>query len=220
VKLIALYKEDSELAARVSSIMANSESLKGKELIDFLLEFQQKAVETGTKRKLPAFCKNELTAENSKKLLAVFRAEKTDDLMLYFNAKNGFKVLVDSLEFNQEAIPVLTELLNRSEKLREEFQRQHLYEAMVEFLYKKNVNAEGATLEANVVFEILSLLENGSMVEAVRLNLSEKKKMKDLFLVVIKSIDIKQNRKLVASLIQFVSNLCYGTGKFRKMLLA
>ena len=39
------------------------------------------------------------------------------------------------------------------------------------------------------------------MVEAVRVNLSEKKKMKDLFLVVIKSIDVKQNRKLVASLI-------------------
>jgi hypothetical protein len=72
---------------------------------------------------------------------------------------------------------------------------------MVEFLYKKNVNAESATLEANVVFEILNLLENGSMVEAVRVNLSEKKKMKDLFLVVIKSIDVKQNRKLVASLI-------------------
>jgi hypothetical protein len=72
---------------------------------------------------------------------------------------------------------------------------------MVEFLYKKNVNAESATLEANVVFEILSLLENGSMVESVRVNLSEKKKMKDLFLVVIKSIDVKQNRKLVASLI-------------------
>jgi hypothetical protein len=72
---------------------------------------------------------------------------------------------------------------------------------MVEFLYKKNVNAESATLEANVVFEILNLLENGSMVESVRVNLSEKKKMKDLFLVVIKSIDVKQNRKLVASLI-------------------
>lgn len=71
-KLMALYKEDSELAARVNSIMENSESLKGKELIDFLLEFQQKAVETGSKRKLPAFCKNELTLENAKKLLAVF----------------------------------------------------------------------------------------------------------------------------------------------------
>ena len=56
------------------------------------------------------------------------------------------------------------------------------------------------------------------MNEFVRENLSEKKKIKDLFLVVINSIDIKQNRKLVSSLIQFVSNLCYGTGKFRQML--
>lgn len=56
------------------------------------------------------------------------------------------------------------------------------------------------------------------MNELVRENLSEKKKIKDLFLVVIKSIDIQQNRKLVSSLIQFVSNLCYGTGKFRTML--
>jgi len=62
---------------------------------------------------------------------------------------------------------------------------------MVEFLYKKNVNAESTTLDATVVFDILSLLENGSMVESVRVNLSEKKKMKDLFLVVIKSIDVK-----------------------------
>lgn len=93
-----------------------------------------------------------------------------------------------------------------------------MYEALVEFLYKKNVNTESATLEGSQVAAILALLESGSMVESVRLNLSEKKKMKDLFLVVIKSIDIKQNRKWVASLIQFVSNLCYGTGKFRKML--
>ncbi len=85
--------------------------------------------------------------------------------------------------------------------MREEFQRSHLYEALVEFLYKKNVNAEGATLDSAIVAHILNLLENGSLVESVRLNLSEKKKMKDLFLVVINSIDIKQNRKLVASLI-------------------
>jgi hypothetical protein len=39
------------------------------------------------------------------------------------------------------------------------------------------------------------------MNEFVRENLSEKKKIKDLFLVVIKSIDIKENRKLVSSLI-------------------
>lgn len=58
------------------------------------------------------------------------------------------------------------------------------------------------------------------MNELVRDNLSEKKKIKDLFLVVIKSVDIQQNRKLIGSLIQFVSNLCYGVGKFRVMLRA
>ncbi len=56
------------------------------------------------------------------------------------------------------------------------------------------------------------------MNEMVRDSLSEKKKIKDLFMIVIKSIDISQNRKLVSSLIQFASNLCYGTGKFRTML--
>jgi hypothetical protein len=58
------------------------------------------------------------------------------------------------------------------------------------------------------------------MNEVVRVNLSEKKKIKDLFLVVFKSIEAKENRKLLSSLIQFVSNLCYGTGKFRTMLRA
>lgn len=65
---------------------------------------------------------------------------------------------------------------------------------------------------------ILEILEAGSMNEAVRLHLSERKKIKDLFLVVIKSVNIKENRRLLSSLIQFVSNLCYGTGKFRTML--
>jgi len=57
-------------------------------------------------------------------------------------------------------------------------------------MYKKNVNAEGATLPAEAVHKILMILENGSMSEAVRMNLSEKKKVKDLFLVVIRAIDI------------------------------
>jgi hypothetical protein len=39
------------------------------------------------------------------------------------------------------------------------------------------------------------------MNEYVRERLSEKKKIKDLFLVVIRSIDIGKNRKLVSSLI-------------------
>ena len=38
-KLIALYKEDMEHDARVHKIMANADSLKGKEYIDFLVDF-------------------------------------------------------------------------------------------------------------------------------------------------------------------------------------
>lgn len=87
-------------------------------------------------------------------------------------------------------------------------------------MYKKNVNAEGATLAADAIHKIMQILENGSMNEAVRMNLSEKKKVKDLFLVVIRAIDIDKNRPVVAALIQFASNLCYGTGKFRRLLIA
>jgi hypothetical protein len=56
------------------------------------------------------------------------------------------------------------------------------------------------------------------MEEATRSDLSEKKKIKDLFLVVIRSIDFKENMPIVSQLISFASNLCYGTGKFRRML--
>lgn len=56
------------------------------------------------------------------------------------------------------------------------------------------------------------------MNESVRGNLSDKKKIKDLFLVVINSLEISKNKKLISSLIMFFSNLCYGTGKLRQML--
>lgn len=62
------------------------------------------------------------------------------------------------------------------------------------------------------------MLENASLNEVVRSTLSDKHKIKDLFLVVCRSVDIKESMKLLASLVQFVSNLCYGTGKFRTKL--
>jgi len=65
---------------------------------------------------------------------------------------------------------------------------------------------------------ILHILETGSLNETVRSNLSDKKKIKDLFLVVIRSIEIGKNKELISSLIQFFSNLCYGQGKLRQML--
>jgi hypothetical protein len=51
------------------------------------------------------------------------------------------------------------------------------------------------------VHRILEILEGASMNEFVRLGLSEKKKIKDLFLVVIRSIEAKENRRLLSSLI-------------------
>jgi len=204
--------------------MENAEALKGKEYIDFLLQYLQgkdSQPEDGEKKKVagrqPEFCKNELKKDEASKLKGILVADA--DLVLYFNAKDGFKVLVDSLAFGIEALPILSELLPNDDKLREDFQRQHLYEGLIDFMHKKNVNTEVVTLDPLVIYDILILLENASMNEAVRMNLSEKKKIKDLFMVVIRSVDIKENRTLVASLIQFASNLCYGTNKFRRMLI-
>lgn len=199
--------------------MANSETLKGKDFIDFLLDYM-----TGKSHKpelkpgvrLPKHCVNELKADEVKKLLEILKG--SEELALYFNAKDGFKSLVDSLNFGMDALAILEAMLPENKKLREDFQRQHLYEALIDFLYKRNVKAEGATLGNDFVYAILVLLENASLDEVVRSTLSEMSKIKDLFLIVIRSIDIDQNMKLVSSLIQFVSNLCYGTGKFRKML--
>jgi hypothetical protein len=68
-------------------------------------------------------------------------------------------------------------------------------------LYKRNVKAEGSTLENEHVYSILVLLENASMDETVRGTLSEMSKIKDLFLIVIRSVEVKQNMKLISSLI-------------------
>lgn len=206
--------------------MENAESLKGKEFLDFVLNFLRGkndvppiTDEERRKRRLPKHCVNVLEHKEATKMLELFKSADADDMIYYFNASDGFKTLVDSLEFGNEAIPILSESLAKDQKLREDFQRQKLYEALIDFLYKKNVNAEGKTLDPSVVKEVFNMLESASLNEEVRNNLSEKKKIKDLFLVVIRSIEIDKNRELVASLIQFVSNLCYGTGKFRRMLL-
>mmetsp|Transcript_10000 Transcript_10000/g.15148 ORF Transcript_10000/g.15148 Transcript_10000/m.15148 type:complete len:388 (-) Transcript_10000:91-1254(-) len=85
-------------------------------------------------------------------------------------------------------------------------------------MQSQNQNSEGKTLSYSDMLLVLQILETGSMNEAVRLNLSDKKKIKDLFLVVIRSIEIPKNKTLISSLIQFISNLCYGQGRLRQML--
>ena len=86
---------------------------------------------------------------------------------------------------------------------------------MIDFMQQANQNAEGKTLPLDEMLTILTVLEAGSLNEQVRHNLSEKKKIKDLFLVVIRSVDIPKNKALISSLIQFIANLCHGTGQLK-----
>lgn len=64
----------------------------------------------------------------------------------------------------------------------------------------------------------MEIIEEGTHNQIVRDGLSEKKKIKDVFLVVVKSINLKEQRTLVASLLSVVGNLCYGTNHFRNLL--
>ena len=83
--------------------MSNSELLKGKEYLDFILDFLQ-----GKKDEIPhnekRYCYHELTKEESRKILDSL---KDPDMIYYFNCKDGFKTLIDSLDMNEEAISIL-----------------------------------------------------------------------------------------------------------------
>ncbi len=102
--------------------MANSESLKGKEYIDFLLGFLKGHTHTPELKpgqRLPKHCHNELKSEEAAKLLDILK--DSEELVYYFNCKDGFKVLVDSLYHGVEALKILSTLLPQNDKLREDF---------------------------------------------------------------------------------------------------
>ncbi len=98
--------------------MSNSELLKGKDYLDFLIDFL-----TGKKDEEPApkdrVCLHELTDEEAKKLGETLSSDK--DIVYYFNVKDGLKVLVDSLHFNQNALEIIQKLLDGDVKLQEAF---------------------------------------------------------------------------------------------------
>lgn len=123
-RLKKLYEVDKELDTKIAKIMANAESLKGKEYIDFLLDFltgktHKPELKPGVR--VPKFCANELKAEETKKLLEILKP--SEELLYYFNAKDGFKTLVDSLYHGFEALAILDALLSPNDKMREDFQR-------------------------------------------------------------------------------------------------
>ena len=106
------------------------------------------------KKKVPRYCQHAIKPDQSKKLKEILRKED-QDIVLYFNAKDGFRTLVDSLEFNTDCLELISDLVIDNTQLSDDFQRNHLYEALIDFMYKRNVNAEGAILPADKVHKIL-----------------------------------------------------------------
>ena len=221
-KWIRLTEEDRIHQEKLAKIMANAESLKGKAYIDYLIKFlkgekneENEPPRANQKRKI--LCENEITKEELKKLTDTL---SDDDMVYYFNISGGMKILVDSLYISTIALKLINKLLGNKNnyKLLDDFQRDHQFEALIDFMYDANLEAEGKTLSQDDMLIILQILETGSMNEQVRGNLSDKKKIKDLFLVVVSSIDVAKNKLLCSSLVQFISNLCHGTGKLRQML--
>lgn len=95
MRLQLLTKEDIEVEERLKVIMNNSELLKGKEYMDFVIDYLLAKGEQAIEKK--GVCMREITVEIVDKLKGIL-SEK--DLLYYFNAKGGMKVLVESMEFS------------------------------------------------------------------------------------------------------------------------
>lgn len=93
--------------------MSNAELLKGKEYLDYILDFLQGKKDTETYKE-KKFCYHDLTAEDTNKLKETLVDQ---DIIYYFNLKNGFKTLIDSLKFNLHALPLLQTILDKDVKL-------------------------------------------------------------------------------------------------------
>ena len=106
--------------------MANADSLKGKEYIDYLLQFLK-----GKKDGAPAgasqakkkslrkqVCFHELKADECQKLRKTLDDEQ---LLYYFNVNDGFTILVDSLYESTTALKLIQSILEKNKKLQDDF---------------------------------------------------------------------------------------------------
>jgi len=132
--------------------MADAEALKGKEYIDYLLAFlagkmskdlKNSEQEIKNKKKRKQICYHELTAEEAKKLEETLKVE---NMVYYFSVQNGLPMLVDSLYISTAALPLIASVLEKDQKLQTDFQRAHLYEALIDLMQALNQNSEGKTL--------------------------------------------------------------------------
>ena len=110
-RLIDQYKKDKAQAKRIEQIMENAQELDGKDYIDHLLNAVQGKIPQSLsevaageptiadKKKAPRYCQHAIKPEEAKKLKEVLKKED-QELVLYFNVKDGFRTLVHSLEYN------------------------------------------------------------------------------------------------------------------------
>ena len=222
IKSLKLTEEDIELEERIKRIMQLRDGLSDKEYIDFTIEYlrgqkdEEIKIEEGKTE--TSYCVHPISEEDSQKLIELLT--KSEDLVLYFIKNKGFEVIKDSLKHNNFAIQILDKVLNMGNKIKEEFQKSKGYETLIDYLHARSVDHETKGLESSIVKTIFSILEEATLNEYVRTQLSEKKKIKELFISVLKALDLQENTNLIATLISFGSNLWFGKYeiKFREFL--
>ena len=222
LRLKELNDEDIELEERISKIMEQRDGLSDKEYIDFTIQYlrgqkdEEIKIEEGKTES--SYCVHPISEEDGKKLVELLI--KSEDLLLYFVKNKGLMVLKDSFTHNTIGIDILDTILAKNEKIKEEFQKVKGYEAMIDYLHARSLTPEQKSLEGSVVKQVFGILEDATLNDYVREQLSEKKKIKDLFVTVIKALELDENISLFGTLIGFGSNLCFGKyqTKFREML--
>jgi hypothetical protein len=94
--------------------MSNANLLKGKDYLDFILDFLQGKKDTH-QHKEKKLCYYDLQNEDTTKIKDILMSDK--DMIYYFNVKDGFKTLVESLTFNPNALQILQPILDSDTKL-------------------------------------------------------------------------------------------------------
>lgn len=222
LKLQELNNEDIELEERISKIMEQRDGLSDKEYIDFTIDYlrgqkdEEIKIEEGKTE--TSYCVHPIEEKDGAKLIELLT--KSEDLLLYFVKNKGLLVLKDSFAHNTVGLDVLDKILTNNEKIKEEFQKVKGYESLIDQLHSRSATPEKKSLESSVVKQVFGLLEDATLNDHVRAQLSEKKKIKDLFISVIKALDLDENITLFGTLISFGSNLCFGKyqTKFRELL--
>ncbi len=64
----------------------------------------------------------------------------------------------------------------------------------------------------------LEILEDGSLNDLVRGELAGRRKVKDMFLKTLESLNAVDHSELLSLLLSFVSNLCYAGPQFKELM--